>query len=213
MKNISTKASNKHKLILICVLFCGPVIAQNNNSSVQQAISFLKSACVTSGSSLDITATSGGTFQLKSTQSTGAQGSIILNKKELEGFADAASMVSAQQASEMRNCMKPYIDKILASLLTNGAVVGPKSFNVTTEGYYFVTEEFDKVMAVFAESDGRPTPLNFVTSKTNLSIAKVRHYAEIARSNNLGNLNEYSQITFLINRQGVAYVLSKEALK
>ncbi|MEJ8846893.1 hypothetical protein [Variovorax rhizosphaerae] len=72
---------------------------------------------MTSGSSLDIQATGAGSLQLRSILGSGVKGSVTLSKKEVEGFADAASKISAEQATEMRNCMKPYIDKVLTALL------------------------------------------------------------------------------------------------
>lgn len=95
----------------------GLTSAQSKN--VDQAIAFLRAACVTSGSSLEVKAVGGGSIQLRSILGSGVKGEISLSKTEVEGFANAASQISAQQANEMRNCMKPHIDKILAIILNS----------------------------------------------------------------------------------------------
>lgn len=94
-----------------------PHISIASETKITQATHFLKDACVTSGSTFELKATGNGSFQVKRLLGTSIAGSVILTKKELQGFADAASALSAQQATEMRNCMKPHIDKILNAIL------------------------------------------------------------------------------------------------
>ena|SRR5579871_3217385 len=93
-------------------------VSHADDKKISQATQFLKDACVTSGSSLDLKVTANGELQVRRLLGTGVQGSVTLTKKELQGFADSASALSAQQATEMRNCMKPYIDKILNVILS-----------------------------------------------------------------------------------------------
>ena len=50
----------------------------------------------------------------------GISGEVSFSKTEIEGLVDALSEVSAQQATEVRECMKPYIDRILRVLLGSG---------------------------------------------------------------------------------------------
>ena len=90
-------------------LSTGVSLATDNK--IDQATKFLKDACVTSGSSFEVRASVRGAFEVRRILGSGAIGSVTLTKKELQGFADAASALSAQQATEMRNCMKPHIDK------------------------------------------------------------------------------------------------------
>lgn len=101
-------------LVMLAVL----PVSHADDKKISQATQFLKDACVTSGSSLDLKVTANGELQVRRLLGSGVQGSVTLTKKELQGFADSASALSAQQATEMRNCMKPYIDKILNVILS-----------------------------------------------------------------------------------------------
>lgn len=116
MRARASCAKCKIVLFLMYIGLSHPLFA-GTSSNVETAITFLKAACVTSGVSLDIKASGDGSLQLRSLAESGIKGAVKLSKTEVEGFADAASTLSAQQASEMRVCMKPYIDKILCELL------------------------------------------------------------------------------------------------
>jgi hypothetical protein len=185
---------------------------QAQRTSVEQAIAFLRSACVTSGSSLELKASGDGSLQVRSILGSGVKGSVTLTKKELEGFADAASALGAQQASEMRNCMKPYIDKILAALLTGTANTSPQSISIQTGGNYFITSEFDKVIAAASRLPTTSRDVDAVAEDSGLHAAKVRLYLEIAAENDLGEYDVWGD-DFKINKRGISYVLSKRLVQ
>lgn len=84
------------------------------DEKIDAAVKFLKEACVTSGSSFEVKAVGKGTFQVRRLLGSGVAGSVSLDYKQMQGLADAASAANSQQASEMRACMKPYIDRILS---------------------------------------------------------------------------------------------------
>jgi hypothetical protein len=148
---------------------------------------------------------------------TGIKGSVTLTKKELEGFADAASAVSAQQATEMRNCMKPYIDKILAAMLSGYITDSPQTYEIKTDGYYFVTEEFHKVIAYLASQAEQPSYTYQVARGASINQAKASHYIGIAAQNQLvqgaGGWSSQYGSEYKITRKGLAYVLSKGLVK
>lgn len=112
-----------NRLMLTCALsscVASSISASTTSSQspqITQAIDFLKKACVTGGSSLDIRAAGDGSIILKRIGMSGARGSVRVERKNLEGLADATSAINAKQASEMRQCMKPYIDRILNVIL------------------------------------------------------------------------------------------------
>ncbi|MEJ8846892.1 hypothetical protein [Variovorax rhizosphaerae] len=200
---------NFRPITLVLYSFFASIAHAQDATKVEQAIAFLRSACVTSGSTLEINGSGNGALQLRGTLPSGIQGSVQLSKREVEGLADAASQVSAAQATEMRNCMKPYIDKILTVMLTGGAVVGPDQMTIGTNGYYFLLDEFDRFMAAVAEKTGHTKYIE-LSKATQLHVAKIRHYAGIARSNDLGYDGGDS---FSLNTKGVAYVLGKGLVK
>lgn len=112
MKNLCSLAT-----ISIFILFYQSVQAAETN--IDKAVTFLKDACVNSGSSFELKISGKGQFLVQKLFGTGVAGSVNLSKKELEGFADAASALNAKQATEMRACMRPHIDKILGAILND----------------------------------------------------------------------------------------------
>jgi hypothetical protein len=194
-------------LTITVVLMFSPLAKADDSSRVQKAIEFLKTACVTSGSSLELKASGDGSLKVRSILGSGVQGSITLTKKELEGFADAASELSAKQASEMRNCMKPYIDKILSSLLTGTASIEPKIISIETSGNYFVTAEFDRVIATVSTKPDRGWYVSHVAEKAKMHPAKVKSYFIVADKNKLGRFNSVGGFQLL--DKGLNYVLAK----
>jgi hypothetical protein len=106
------------RTVIALVMLVALQVGHADDKKISQATQFLKEACVTSGSSLELKVTANGELQVRRLLGSGVEGSVTLTKKELQGFADSASALSAQQATEMRNCMKPYIDKILNVILS-----------------------------------------------------------------------------------------------
>lgn len=114
------------------------------SQNIETAIAFLKEACVTSGSAtaIDISvATDGGLVIRKDKQSANTGNSVTITRKEMQGLADSASAVAAQQASEMRACMKPYVDRIVTALLDATADQGPRNTDIKTEALKWIDPE------------------------------------------------------------------------
>lgn len=194
---------------LLCLIQMGSQAVAQTSPRVEQAITFLKAACVTGGSSLDLRIGGDGSLQINSIQNAGIHGTITLTKKELEGFADAASELAAQQASEMRSCMKPHVDRILSALLSGGSAGSPASVTIQTDGNYFVAAEFDKVLAAASTRPDHQWNIEPLARDANVHPAKVRFYLEIASDNKLGYYSPNFH-TFQLNRKGVNYVLSRD---
>lgn len=205
--------------LVVLMLTAGLVDARAQSTNVDRAILFLRNACVTSGSatSIEITTTRNGALEIRNVgDSTTPAESVTVNRKELEGLADSASAVAAQQASEMRGCMNPHIDKIVTALLSPGTVQGANAVTVETSGEVFVTAEFDTVIAAIA---GRPTylwPFEALAKGIKLHPAKVHHYLSVgARNKMIEPVNKHPTITnydcpcFRILDRGVSYIVSR----
>jgi hypothetical protein len=99
------------------------VFAQSKN--VQDAIDVIATFCVAGGmtSEVSVTGKDGG-VELKREGGAG----ITISKSEARGLVDGIrremSNISANQASEARKCMQPYIDRILDSLLGRALPAG-----------------------------------------------------------------------------------------
>lgn len=181
-------------------------------SNVEQAIAFLKAACVTGGSSLDIKVTGDGGLLLRNVLASGVKGSVTVTKKELEGFVDAASAVGGQQASEMRACMKPYIDKILSAMLSEGTASKPETISINADGNFFVTAEFDRVISLIASEPTRIWNTESLARESGVSQAKILLYISTAVANGLAGSvagGEYMKV----NQKGIKYALAKGLVK
>ncbi|CAH8206845.1 hypothetical protein [Vibrio aestuarianus] len=198
---------NKYALILGLAM-ASPVHAAQN---VDKAVEFLEKACVTKGSSFEIKAAADGSIKVKNLLNSGVKGSVSLSKKELVGFADAASELSANQASEMRTCMKPYIDQILSVLLNPELSGNAKEVKINTEGQYFKTEEFDKVMLELSSSPNAWHTPEYISTAIEMHPVKVKGYFNIASTNGLGKYmfpnDSTSQLQ--LTDKGVTYVLNR----
>lgn len=200
--------------VYILSMWTSPVFAEAQYSpNVEQALSILKTMCVTGGSSWNFEATGDGGLMLRK---VGASASVKLNKKELEGFADAASKINAQQATEMRECMKPHINKIIGTVLSGGSSAGPAKIEIETKGYPFVTVEFDKIIAA-AAADPSGVSITEIVKTTGYSATKVTHYLMIANDNHMGFLDNGSSALinhkFKVFQKGISYVISRGLIK
>ena len=109
--------------ILMAILFIflffsisGTKTAQaQQQDKVSKAVEIVKAFCVTGGSRVELKSEINGGISLR--KLAGGSGKVSFDYSELEGLADAFNEVSAGQASEMRECMKPYIQQILNILL------------------------------------------------------------------------------------------------
>jgi hypothetical protein len=201
---------------LISQIFCfallfsvaSSVAAQESKDErIQKAIEFLRTACVTKGSSLDFKIQGDGALRLRGLLGSGIKGSITLSKKELEGFADAASELSAQQASEMRKCMKPYIDRILGAMLSGHTTGDKEVFTIQAEGNYFRTKEFDLVVIYVANNSCHN--VSYISNISDINIVKIRYYVNVMYENQMSDSTGYPCIT----AKGDRYLLSKGLVK
>lgn len=172
------------------------------SDNINRAIAFLKAACVTSGSSLQIRTTSDGSLEF----TDASKRSVIISKNEMEGLVDSASEVNAQQASEMRACMKPYIDKIVSSLLGQSAQGSPSDIVISTNGYPFKLNEFDQVIAIVVTRGTGEWKKSELRRSAKLNVARVDLYLDIADRNGLiGCVTDYCYA----RPKGLAYAISR----
>lgn len=211
-------------LVLLFIAVNTVSAAVDNESNVEKAIGFLKQACVTSGSSLDVKVDANGSLRLKGLLGSGIKGSVVLSKQETSGLADAASAIAANQATEMRKCMAPYIEKIISSMLVgatkredNRGITTPK---INSESAYFKESEFNKVIRNLANLTDRHRSAKEIQTAIGLHIVKVRHYIKISLSNKFvvaarryGQNDGVSGVdAFKIEEKGIEYALVKGLL-
>ena len=190
------------------------VVGPVEQSQIDEAVKFLNSACVTGGESLQITRTDSGSLNMKSLNNVD---SVTLNKSSLEGFADAASALGASQATEMRECMQPYVDKILSVMLTSYSQPGQSGPEISSE-MYFRTQDFDRVIKRLIDQGAGIRPSIYYDTRPRINPTVFRHYTDIAIENGLldvekvKNKTNGSEITFtyyLLTRKGVSYAISR----
>ncbi|ENM5736198.1 hypothetical protein DU972_003843 [Vibrio mimicus] len=199
--------------ITLGVLIAMPAFGSQKSAEVERAIDFLQTACVTSGSQLNISADAEGALSIKKIKSTGASASIKIEHKQIEGFADAASKLSASQATEMRECMKPYIERIISVYLQGTVEPEPKSVTIETQGGYFVLQEFDLVMTQFANHPKTIIGFRDAAQMIDLHPAKIELYLNLAIKNDFiyfyNSQDKDRSSGYVIDKNGISYVLSK----
>ena len=104
---------------LLAFLMPSPVFTAET-VKVERAVEFLKAACVAKGERTEITATGKAGITIKNWKGAGVQGEVSFSNEEIEGLAVALNEATAHQATEIRECMKPYIDRILTIILGSG---------------------------------------------------------------------------------------------
>lgn len=182
-----------------------------HSKQVESALDILKTVCVTGGSSLDIDVSADGGLMLKSAVA-GVKGDVSISKKELEGFVDTASATAAQQATEMRECMKPYIEKIIVATLTGAVTTGPKTVAIVTDGMPFAVSDFDKLMGAAAARGTDRWGINDIKEATPIAPAKVEHYLQVAVKNQMATydrLRGHLHLTY----KGISYAISRDLVK
>lgn len=182
-----------------------------HSTQVANALDILKTVCVTGGSSLDIDVSADGGLMLKSAVA-GVKGDVSISKRELEGFVDTASSNAAHQASEMRECMKPYIEKIIEATLTGAVTTGPKTVSVVTEGAPFAVADFDQLIGAAAARGTDRWHIKDIKEATPMAPAKVDHYIQVAVKNQMAT---YDQVRGYLNLtyKGVSYAISRDLVK
>ena len=113
-------------LMLSLALVCCDVqgtYAQSNNK-IQDAIRVIVMLCVAGGERVEVsgTATGDGGLALKKQNGAGSP-DVTFSRSEGMGLVDGIrremSSISANQASEARKCMQPYIDRIIDIILSD----------------------------------------------------------------------------------------------
>ncbi|MGH8564530.1 MAG: hypothetical protein ACREXW_10765 [Gammaproteobacteria bacterium] len=133
MMNLTTRS-----LIRLFIGVVPPWGLAADSKSINTAIDWLKTACV-SGEHLEIKAEGdGGISFLKK----GVQGKLYFSKKDARGVVDSLQgEFQRDNLQEQRECMQPYIDRILDAILgAQGATSSnnrqlPKGFSIDDEGF------------------------------------------------------------------------------
>lgn len=117
--------------LLMVLIGTAGVKAQTQN--VKDAIEVIVLFCVAGGDKFEIsgTGTAEGGFSLKKIGVTG-KADINISKSEVRGLVDGLkqeiSKLGAEQASEARSCMRPYIDRLLNLILGSSTERGSDRF-------------------------------------------------------------------------------------
>jgi hypothetical protein len=123
-------------LILACVLWPGDTRGQQNSEGIDQIVDTMVRLCVGSGRQFSVGGggTGGAEVTLRSLDVRGnLQGEFRIDKSEVEGLVDglnnAMTDVAADQAREVRDCLKPVRERLLDILLppTNSRSDNPSS--------------------------------------------------------------------------------------
>lgn len=104
-------------ILLIFLFFTTFSLHAKEDENVDQAIEFLKVACVTGGEKVEINASGDAGITLKSWRKAGVKAQASIKKEEVQGLINDINELSVGNASSVRECMKPYIDKILVIIL------------------------------------------------------------------------------------------------
>lgn len=88
-----------------------------SSTKIDKAREFISEACVSKGSKLEFVVGGNADFKIKNWNKSGIVGEVKFKKSEIEGLTDNLNQYSSKQATEIRECMKPYIDKILDYIL------------------------------------------------------------------------------------------------
>ena len=121
----------------VLVVLVLPTAMAADSKSIHTAIEWLRTACV-SGENLEIKAEGdGGISFLK----RGVQGKLYFSKKDARGVVDSLQgELQRDNLREQRECMQPYIDRLLDAILGNGAGSSndrqlPKGFSIDDKGF------------------------------------------------------------------------------
>lgn len=199
-----------YMLIAMALLFPGETFAQKNNDKVQQAIDIIQKFCVAKGSELKIEGDISGKVRLKSILGSGVDGNLELSAKQAEGLVGELNEISAGQASEMRECMKPYIDTIISAIIGPQVQEGNMEFKIVTKSPGFHLKDFDNFIcsASRAVSGDGSFWVTDVVSKAKRPIIWVRYYANIANDN--GMIDSYTAKDYRFAKKGNEYVIAKQ---
>jgi hypothetical protein len=150
--------------ILLFIMVVPPWGLAADSKSINTAIEWLKTACV-SGEDLEIKAEgNGGISFLKK----GVQGRLYFSKKDARGVVHSLQgEVQRDNLQEQRECMQPYVDRILDAILGDQGATSsnnrqlPKGFSVDDKG--FVVRADGKRICQTIQTESRQT---VVTGRT-----------------------------------------------
>lgn len=120
----------RYLFIVVSVIVAFPAFAAEQSKDVKEAIDVIVLFCVAGGEKFEVSgdAKVEGGLALKKFGVTGSA-DISISKSEarglVEGLRESMNKVSAEQASEARKCMQPYIDRVLDILIGKPAVTKP----------------------------------------------------------------------------------------
>lgn len=126
--------------LIFVAIFAPPLALAQSSQKVQDAVDVIVLMCVAGGSKVELEASGQleGGLALKRLGASG-RADIKLNRTEVrglvEGLQGAMNNIAGQQASEARNCMKPYIDRILKEILGD---VGAPNFHMRHQIEYLL---------------------------------------------------------------------------
>lgn len=128
-------------------------VAQTKN--VQDAINVIVMFCVAGGEKVEVSGagSSDGGLELKKQGGTGGTG-ITFSKSEAKGLVDGIrnqmSKLAADQASEARKCMQPYIDRIVDLILPHGSLsLSSESRWIHNDSVMRITAQGDKIKILY----------------------------------------------------------------
>jgi hypothetical protein len=116
-------------LASIATLLNAPAVRSQNTNDIQFVIDAIFSLCVGGGGTVSVSASGNAddSFSLRKSDTAGRVREVTINKSEAKGLVaglnNAISSVAADQADKVRECIKPYRDRIMNMVLTTSGVV------------------------------------------------------------------------------------------
>lgn len=121
---IRARSNRKLAMTVVMILFAAVTkhaTAEAAEKATDTAVEVIRNFCLTRGEkdTLLIEGDGGGGFSIRKLASTGVQigATIKYERTRVEGLPTEITKESGAQASEMRECMKPYIDQIIQLIL------------------------------------------------------------------------------------------------
>ena len=99
---------------LLCLLSTS---TQAEDTKVKQAIDWIMTSCVSSGTKIDISSNADDGISIRSTLNGNLGGEVQLSKTEITGLTDELNRLSLENANKVRDCTSPYRGTILNLIL------------------------------------------------------------------------------------------------
>ncbi|ESQ15031.1 MAG: hypothetical protein N838_14805 [Thiohalocapsa sp. PB-PSB1] len=187
MKNVSILAA----ILFVSFVACSSQSVAQETTKADKAIKAVKDLCL-SGSQFDLKADGKGNLTFLKLV-PGAKGSVSVNVRESAGAAALFDEKLRKEADEdIRNCIKPYIQKIINAILDdNASVTGAVSPNLLVN--IITTQQIANVRKSYGERAGQ----NFSDRDLNQFIRQGR--ATII-ANELKKNRDYLEVVLAIKR-------------